>query len=389
MHLLFIRIKNSSFDIPWALLEMGEKTAAYEAAEFDPLVPIPEEFEKLDDFLSSHDFDCLISYLFVPEISDLCQKYNFPYIGWVYDSPLITLFHPAARNPCNYLFIFDRAEYEHMKAFDIPHLYYMPMAVNLSRTGALDITPEDEAEFTCDISFIGNLYENNSYNTFISQLPEDIAAELKVYLLRNLCDWHKVKPWPRVSQKTADFMSRTFGADTWNCQQMDLDLYLGLLLLSRKLAEMDRTAVLNTLAEHHTVDLYTRSDCSYIRNVRIHQGVDYYTAMNKIFYLSKINLNITLPSIETGLPQRIMDIMGSGGFLMTNYQQEIEDYFVIGKEIEVFHDLDELLEKTAYYLSHDNERLRIAMNGYLKVRDNFSYIHQLKHMLQIVKDDKS
>lgn len=385
MNFLFIRVKNSSFDLPWALLEMGLHTGIYESAEFDPLAPVPEEFEKLDKFLSNHDFDCLISYLFIPEVSDLCQKYHFPYIGWVYDSPLMSLFHPAVKNSCNYLFIFDRAEYEHMKTLDIPHLYYLPMGVNLSRTGALDISPDDEKNFACDISFIGNLYENNSYNSFVSQLPEDIAAELKVYLLKNLCTWHAVKPWPRVSQKIVDYMTDHFKANIWNRQQMDFDLYLGLLLLSRKLAEMDRTTVLNTLAERHAVDLYTRSDCSYLRNVRVHQGVNYYTAMNKIFYLSKINLNITLPSIETGLPQRILDIMGSGGFTLTNYQQEIEDYFVIGKEIEVFHDLDELMEKTAFYLSHEEERLRIAMNGYIKIRDNFSYIHQLEHMIQTVE----
>ena len=48
MHFLFIRIKNSSFDIPWALLEMGKKVDIYEAAEFDPLAPVAEEFDKLD-----------------------------------------------------------------------------------------------------------------------------------------------------------------------------------------------------------------------------------------------------------------------------------------------------------------------------------------------------
>lgn len=389
MHFLFIRIKNSSFDIPWALLELGEQVEIYETAEFDPLSPVPEEFEKLTAFLSDHNFDCLISYLFVPEISDICQKQNLPYIGWVYDSPLVPLFHPAVKNPCNYLFIFDRAEYEHLKSFKIPHLYYLPMGVNLSRTGALDITPEDEQKFTSDISFIGSLYEDNSYNSFISQFPEEISAELKVYLLKNLCNWHTPKPWPRVSKKTMDFMAQTFGADTWNRQSMDLDLYLGILLLSRKLAEMDRITVLNTLAEHYPVDLYTRSDCSFIRNVKVHQGVDYYTDMNKIFYLSRINLNITLPSIETGLPQRILDIMGSGGFVLTNYQQEIEDYFIIGKEIEVFRDLDELMEKVAYYLSHEKERLQIAMNGYQKVRECFSYTHQLQYILNTVKEDRT
>ena len=183
------------------------------------------------------------------------------------------------------------------------------------------------------------------------------------------------------------FLSKTLGADVWNRMGMELDLYLGLLFLSRKLAEMDRITVLNTLAEHYTVDLYTKSDCSFIHHVRTHQGVDYYTDMNKIFYLSKINLNVTLPSIETGLPQRILDIMGSGGFVLTNYQQEIDDYFMIGKEIEVFRDIDELMEKTSYYLSHEEERLRIAMNGYLKVRENFSYTHQLQQILQTVKND--
>ncbi len=389
MHFLFIRIKNSSFDIPWALLEMGKKVDIYEAAEFDPLAPVAEEFDKLEIFLLEHEFNCLISYLFVPEISDLCQKHHFPYIGWVYDSPLISLFHPSVKNPCNYLFVFDRSEYEHLKPLGSPHLYYLPMGVNLSRTGALDITSEDEKRFTCDISFIGNLYEDNSYNSFICYFPEDIAAELKLYLVKNLCNWHKIKPWPRLSQKATDFMVQNLGADKWNRESMELDLYLGLLLLSRKLAEMDRITVLNALAEHYTVDLYTRSNCSYIRNVQVHQGVDYYTDMNKIFYLSRINLNITLPSIETGMPQRILDIMGSGGFVLTNYQQEIEDYFEIGKEIEVFRDLDELMEKVPYYLSHEEERLQIAMNGYQKVRKCFSYIHQLTHILEIVEEDQT
>lgn len=389
MHFLFIRVLNSSYDLPWALLEIGEQVEMYSTAEFDPINPVPEEFEKLDLFLNNHDFDCLISYLFVPEISDLCQKRGIAYIGWVYDSPLMSLFHPAVTNPCNYLFIFDRAEYERLKPYGIPHLYHLPLGVNLSRTGALNITPEDETNFSCDISFVGNLYENNSYNRHISMLPEIVSAEFKLYLLKNLCSWHDTKPWPRVSQKTADYMLQTFGPDRWDCRNMDLDLYLGLLFLSRKLAEMDRVTVLSALSEHHTVDLYTRSDCGNLSNVHVHQGVDYYTDMNKIFYLSKININITLPSIETGMPQRILDIMGSGGFVLTNYQAEIEDYFQIGKDIEVFRDVDELLAKTSYYLSHEKERLRIAMNGYQKIRDNFSYTHRLKQMIKTVEEDRA
>ena len=150
---------------------------------------------------------------------------------------------------------------------------------------------------------------------------------------------------------------------------------------------MERIAVLNTLGNHFDVHLYTNSPSTYLENVHVHHGVSYYTDMNKIFYLSKINLNISLSSIETGIPQRVLDIMGCGGFVLTNYQPEIEDLFEIGKEIEVFHNVDELIEKCNYYLTHERERLTIAMNGYKKIRDAFSYPNQLQKMISLMQEN--
>ena len=80
--------------------------------------------------------------------------------------------------------------------------------------------------------------------------------------------------------------------------------------------------------------------------------------------------------------------MGSGGFVLTNYQEEIDDLFTIGKDIEVFHDLQELLEKCAYYLTHEKERLTIAMNGYMKVRECHSYIHRINQILHTIEREK-
>ena len=41
--------------------------------------------------------------------------------------------------------------------------------------------------------------------------------------------------------------------------------------------------------------------------------------------------------------------------------------------MEVFHNMEELLEKVDYYLSHEKKRIQIAMNGYRKVRERYSY----------------
>ena len=76
--------------------------------------------------------------------------------------------------------------------------------------------------------------------------------------------------------------------------------------------------------------------------------------------------------------------MAVGGFCLTNYQPELEEYFEIGKDLEVYHNLEELEEKVEYYLSHEEERLRIAINGYKKVREKHSYEKRVTPVLEDV-----
>ena len=387
MHFLFIRTKKSVFDIPWALIELKHHVSILEDFEFDPLEDNTDAYKAATHKIKSDTFDFVISYLFIPQISDICEDLSVNYISWTYDSPLVSLFHPSIYNRHNYTFIFDRAEYERLSKNNIPHLYHLPLGVNLSRTGALNITPEDEQKYSCDISFIGNLYEENSYNQIIHLFPEHLALELKTYLMKNLCSWDTVKPWPRTSPAVTDYIIQVLQGKNWNRWDMDHSLYYGMLILTRKLAEMDRITVLNTLAEHHSIELYTNSSTQHLNRIPVKEGVDYYTDMNKRFYLSKINLNITLPSIETGLPQRIFDIMGSGGFVLTNYQEEVENLFTIGKDIEVFRDLQELLDKCSYYLTHEKERLTIAMNGYQNVRNYHSYTRRMNQILNTIEGE--
>lgn len=388
MHFLFIQTKHSLFDMTWALIEMGYNVTILEEHQLDPLNYNLPAYESFKNKLQEQPYDYVISYLFIPRVSDICEELSVNYISWTYDSPLMSLFHPAVYNQHNYTFIFDHAQYEYFHKRGTPHTFYLPLGANLSRTGALNISAQDEASYSSDISFIGNLYENNTYNNMIHLLPEHLSLELKAYLMKNLCNWHGQKPWPQTSPAVTEFMEQNLHAGGWNPWEMDNPTYFGILVLSRKLAEMDRITVLNTLAEHFSVDLYTNSRCENLSGVHVHKGVDYFTDMNKIFYLSKINLNITLPSIESGIPQRIFDIMGSGGFVLTNYQPEIERFFKVGEEIEVFHDLQELLDKTAFYLDHENERLSVAINGYKKVRESHTYIHRMTKLLQTVQEAK-
>lgn len=70
---------------------------------------------------------------------------------------------------------------------------------------------------------------------------------------------------------------------------------------------------------------------------------------------------------------RILDVMASGGFLVSNYQQELAEYFVPDEEVVLYESMDDLRQKLQYYLTHDEERKRIAENGYRKVQKEFTY----------------
>ncbi len=79
------------------------------------------------------------------------------------------------------------------------------------------------------------------------------------------------------------------------------------------------------------------------------------------------------------ISNRIRDIKGRpfevasvGGFILSEYFSGLEYMFEIGKEIEVFYDTDDLIEKVKFYLDNDSLREKIAYNGYLKVKSDYS-----------------
>lgn len=103
--------------------------------------------------------------------------------------------------------------------------------------------------------------------------------------------------------------------------------------------------------------------------------------MPQVFAHSKINLNMTCKSIRNGIPLRVFDVLGCGGFLLTNYQNDLSECFTIGEDLDIYTSPDDLLSKCEYYLSHEKERIEIAENGYQKVLNHYTYEKQLQKIL--------
>lgn len=347
--------------------------------------------QQLERQLSGKTYDAVWNFGYIPYISDLCSRLSIPYISWTYDSILHSLYQPSVENKYNLLFIFDKAEYTYLKThFHIPNLFYLPLAVNTDRIARIPHAPEDDSYYNCDISFVGDLYQGNTY----VDLKPVLSREEQNYFEQAFSYFHGVwgndSIYDWFSAGDADFLQQRLPDYLKNDEQMSNQRFFAGILLSKPIGSRERIDILNRLACKHNIRLYTKpeTDTSVLSHVECYPYVNYYDAMSKAFAHSRINLNITLHGMVSGIPLRCFDVMGAGGFLLTNYQPELEEYFESGKHLVYYRSLEELEELAAYYLSHEKERFSIASLGLETIKQKHTYTHRILYMLDILKQFK-
>ena len=154
-------------------------------------------------------------------------------------------------------------------------------------------------------------------------------------------------------------------------------------LVDRDVTVRERSEMMKILSKRKDFKLFTNSDTSAYPDILNCGKVDYYSEMPKVFRNSKINLNTTLRSIRSGIPLRVLDVMASGGFLLTDAQPELLWFFEDGESVATFQNLEEMEEKIAFYLQHDTERERIIQNGRQIVAGKFDYKVRLPEMFKL------
>ena len=319
------------------------------------------------EWILSHKLYFVFSINFYPAISYTCNRFKVPYVCWSVDSPVAELFSNSLKNEWNRIFLFDRAQYEFFHPYNPEHIYYLPLATNVKRweNVILGMSEEDFDKYDSDVTFVGSLYsEKCKYdklklsdytNGYVNGL---IQAQMQVFGYNFIYDTLPESVIREIAAADPEFYK---GQDVF----LDTDRYLAAhQYIGMKLANVERVSILSALSKRFNVSLYTRSDISCLPDVHAKGSANTLTEMPKIFHASKINLNMTMRPIETGLSLRIWDVLGCGGFLISNYQAEIPEYFEIGKDLEVYESTDDLINKIDYYLRHDEERIKIAISVY-------------------------
>lgn len=344
------------------------------------------DWEKDDRFLElfrralgKTEADVVLSVNYSPLIAQVCSDLQTNYMAWIYDSPIHIRRKEELYYPTTHLFCFDRGQ---ALAYARQGIWakHLPLAASPELFLRETITPADREVYTSEISFVGQLYKTE-YPYYMGPLEEYqrgflegiIHAQGKVYGAYFL---------PELI--TDDFlkeMNVRYGLaskGTAEIKREELEYMLACEVTSR-----ERYLILALLSNHFQVRHYASEKEERLSKLEYMGYADYQKEMPKIFQLSKINLNISLKTIQTGIPLRALDIMACGGFLISNYQEELAEYFRIGEELVTYTDVEELVYLCDYFLREEEQRKRIAIAGQKRVKEAFSFERALQQILSV------
>ena len=428
MHILMYRWKAYNYrDIEQTFLLLGYTVdnIEQELGSYD----VSPEFERvIEEKIRGTHYDMVFTVNYFPLISNVCERTGVKYVSWTCDNPLISMYHESVFHDCNYIFTFDKTNYLEFRGMGVKHIWYLPLAVDTERMDALLGAPEEVRtagaahegmktagtvpeeigtaesvpaeigkagrrkaaqdpemqKYRGDVAFVGSLYERNSYDKIKNRLPEYLRGYFDAVMEAQLNISGANIVEPMLTTNILEQLQEYFQLEKSDGSFSDLGLIFQTTVLGFKIAEIERRRALIELSKHYRVNVYSNSDVSDLLRIQYCGSVDYWSEMPKVFRMSKINLNFTIPNIKSGIPLRIWDVLGCGGFLLTNYQAEIPYYFKEGEDLVCFDGLEDLCEKVGYYLEHEEERKRIAWNGYHKVREKHSYIERIHTILDTV-----
>lgn len=345
-----------------------------------------EKIEKqLTSEINSYQPDFIFSFNYFPILSLICKNTNTPYISWIYDSPYVLLYSYTVIYPTNYIFIFDKTLYEEFHRANIPTIHYLPLAANTNRLAAMkDFSTFKKTTWfnENDISFIGSLYTEK--HQFFQRL-KGIKPYTEGYLEGIMSAQKQVYGYNFIEE----LLTPEITNDLLRVLPMKPDVdsvatveYLyAQYVINRQITAVERTEFLTKIGQTYPIDLYTPDSKASIPGCKNHGPIDYYDMAPYVFKSSKINLNFTLRSIKSGIPLRAFDILGAGGFLLTNFQADFSDCYTTNEDFVYFEDQKDLLSKIDYYLSHEKERKEIAENGFQKTKSYHNYENRIQEII--------
>jgi spore maturation protein CgeB len=298
---------------------------------------------------SRPDFLLAINHLGFDEegkLTELLTELKIPFASWYVDSPTYILYDGGVNcSPYCALFCWERSYLKPVEEMGFRSPVFLPLA-----TDPEVFSPRGDrvnGRYATPLAFVGDSMET-AQRKWEKKISRQVIREIASIPAEDM----------QIDRKGDILDNFPTLADHGDCIRSRLDIEAALIW---KATQGYRVRLARSLMP---LGLVIYGDSGWKRLIgkkeRVRPPVDYFRELPGVYRGSAVNINCTSFQMKTAVNQRVFDVPACGGFLLGDWQEDMELFFDVGKEAVCFRSVEEAASLAAHYLGNEGERKRIA-----------------------------
>lgn len=307
----------------------------------------------------------------------ILEEIEMPFVSWFVDQPEFILLD-RKKNASDWAVTpsWEKSGLEFLKKFGFSNAFYLPLAGTPERFNAHNSL----TNFQYEISFVGDSLEAGAQKWRGRCESETDLVNLIDPVVERLVKNRLLKPID-LARDVSEDASRQISVAT------STQLAIFSSAVCKEASKRQRQATMGALAAHG-LDVFgdTGWQGQVAGKVKLHSSVDYNDELPSVYASSQINLNVTNYQMPTAVNQRVFDVPLAGGFLLTDYQADLDGLFDVKDEIASYKSLEEAEEKVCYYKAHPSACERIIRHAQARILDEHTYEKRIATIIYQVRE---
>jgi spore maturation protein CgeB len=312
-------------------------------------------------------------------LMEALNRLRLPSVSWYVDSPAIILnLYGGPKSDLSYIFVWDPTYVPEVRALGFAKVFTLPLATDpdifAPRPGV------EQMRWRTQVAFVGN----SMISSVAKKLERLPAAPEFMALFQRLLDALQGQPYRRL-----DLLLEEEGlAEHPLIRQMPLsertDLEAGLIWAATR---DYRLSCVRQLAPFRPTIYGDPGWRELVRTppFRLHPEVNYFQDLPALYGATAINFNATSLQMKAAVNQRVFDVPAAGGFLLTDFKEQLAEVLEPGKESVCYHAPEEIPSLVRFYLEHPSARRRIIERARTRVLQEHTYRHRIQEMLAVLR----
>lgn len=358
---VFEDVLEAARNLGWAVAEVTTQKEGKGSSDFlAQLLTTAVSFKP--DFLLSINhlgFDC------EGVLASLLEEFGLPLASWYVDHPMPILGGALgnARSNCQ-VFCIERSALPWLESAGFDEPQYLPTASNWKHFHPARINSARAKELGCPLALVAGSWWTRARESF-GLRERELAQQMQ----------------------ESGFLDPDFLMDPKAHESLpaEAEAYGAFQILFAEASMQRRKEFIQALAELEPVVFGDPHWYKLVEDVALRPSIDPVRDLPALFRGSDVNLNVSAAQLPTGLNQRLWDVPGSGGFLLTDAQESVQEHFDTSKEMATYASFEEAVDKARYFSTHESERRQMAELAFERVDAEHRYEARLCQLLKTMQ----